>query len=283
MLNPVPAVKNTLKKLKNILNISALQSYNFDKKRALIWAGIGAILGGSAGGLAAASTQSVLNKVLYITGGSALGGGAGLGTYILKQRFLQQTGGLYTGKRDYKNLPDVSKNPDGTKYMIYIPGYKGEKTSEYATPNNKIAIFPYGDVQSARSFIKTLKPNDKVIIVGHSLGGTTAIKVAKDQQKRLKSLITLDPTAGNPLDLVEVLLDRRKVNGWFNYYPENYQMDTDANKAKYLYGQLFRNILSEAKNIPVSNDDHALNSLVFKTNPSDKAGLQRVYRQAQRL
>ena len=60
-------------------------------------------------------------------------------------------------------------------------------------PKNKFSYFQWYQFEEACCFISTLQDSKDIVVVGHSWGGQTAVKVANKFSSKIKALVTLDP------------------------------------------------------------------------------------------
>lgn len=235
---------------------------------ALKYAGTGAGIGGLLGFLLSDKKRRWRNAAL---GAGALGLG-GLGAYTLKQNVLEHTGGLYTGKdRKKPMLPVISTNSDAPKqhYIVYMPGAGTEKRVAPDVTASNTAVIPYGDTDTAVRFINSLRPQDTVSLIGFSMGGGSALKVAEQAKHPILSLHTLDPVSSDPLQAAKVKLFGWKkpdtVSYWKNIRPKNYDAPTIPNAFVRRNPLVLGNIAPKQDNVLV-DDDHALWSTGLRIN-----------------
>ena len=253
---------------------------HWEGKDALAYAGIGAVGGAGLGFL----INNIKNRkqkrwlLPFLLGtGGALGG---VGLYTGKQNFMQLTGGLTLGGQN--QLPQVSKdlNGPGKHYTVYIGGMSNKpRYAQKLLPEANLALFNWGEGGKAVKFIDSLRPQDKVTVIGHSAGGGTALDVSKNTKHPILRTITLDPVVLNPLKRIGYLF--RKLKNYNtgkiqNYIPQNYELKDPSNNYMKSNPFLLRKLKNVA-NIVVPSQSHSLWSTGYRATPQRLQTLKEVY------
>ena len=228
---------------------------------------------------------------------AGIAGGA-LGAYIstVKQNFVQFTGG--------KKHPSVYRAPlkpvsdpkaQAQTYVVYFSGAgQHGNINDYqhavdrAKPeSDKIIVAGWDQAQQMIPQIQGLRPQDKVIVVGHSAGGAEAIRFAQKVGRPIQKLITLDPVQLNPATRLKYALFGVKmpqyVKTWQNHLPRNTKETTASNVwTKYnpgVLGQIKTNMKDGTFRNTFWNSDHSLIISGLRM-PSNVPGVKQLYYKA---
>lgn len=267
-------------------NIATSIPENWNHADALKHAGVGAGIGGILGYLLSEKKNRARNAAI----GATAAGLGGLGYYALKQNVMEQTGGLYTGKKKGQKptLPAVptGDNTPGQHYVVYMPGAGEDERRIPDSIDANTAVIPYGEVDTAVEFINSLRPQDSVDLVGFSMGGGGALKAAERVKHPIRTMYTLDPVSTDLLQATRTKLFGYKkpaaVLKWKNIRPFNYDAPTVPNKFVRTNPLVLGDIAPDGDNIKV-DDDHSMWTTGLRVHEHIPSELRRLRQVLSRL
>lgn len=205
---------------------------------------------------------------LAATVGSAMGAGA----YLMKQNIMDMMDAHSTRKARIEREKKITKDPNAPPrtYIFYIRGAEN-RTGRYTAPTlekvygaNNVINYKWGEVEDVIKDINSTRPQDRVIIMGHSAGGGAAITAAEHVDRHIDKLITLDPVQLYAKDRIRAGLGLVKkpdnVDIWENHVPENYDKQVGSNIWARGPLKLPRDLPGQ-RNILYKDEDHSLLSI----------------------
>lgn len=234
----------------------------------LKYMGIGGLLSAATAVIASEKKNKTQNGILA----GIAGGSAGALTYLIKQNIMDQLD-AYSSKDSRKQHPNkIETDPDAPPktYVFYVKG-AGRNLGKYKEPLKEIVYgaddvlnYKWGEVKDIIKDINKTRPQDKVILMGHSAGGGTALKVADEVNRPIDKLITLDPVQLHIDERIKewfgMIKKPENVDIWENHVPENYDKPTWGNKLARLPFTLPSDIPG-AHNVYYKDEDHSLYSI----------------------
>ncbi len=109
------------------------------------------------------------------------------------------------------------------KFIIFVGGfgdtlflgpvYKYARRYRKNFQGDDVHYFSWSQTEQIARTISTRTPRMKLVVVGHSYGGDTVMKIASQAMSRIDLLITIDPVGRNQLTSAQVL---DAVGTWLN-------------------------------------------------------------------
>jgi hypothetical protein len=214
-----------------------------------------------------------------------LGGALGAGTYWVSQNIKDQLDGYTTDTQETNsNTAKIETSPDAPPktYVVYIKG-AGRRFREYTEPIRETILnsgdeatvlnYKWAEVDEVVSDINKIRPEDKVIIMGHSAGGGAAVEAASRVSRPIEKLITLDPVQMSLKEKVKEWTGNLKkpdnVKVWENHIPENYDEPGWSNAlVKHNPLRMSSNIAGQT-NIRYKHENHSLESIRIRPKHID--------------
>lgn len=277
---PDPDVKVGKETIKHaLLNTFAKQPERVYAADLLKYMGIGGILSAATAVLASEKQNKTKNGILA----GIAGGSAGALTYLIKQNIMDQLDAYSSAdsRRQHPNIVETDPNAPPKTYLFYVKG-AGRNLNGYKEPLKEIIHgaddvlnYKWGEVRDVIEDINKTRPQDKVILMGHSAGGGTALKVAGEVNRPIDKLITLDPVQLHLKDRLKewmgMVRKPENVDIWENHVPENYDKPTWGNKLARLPFTLPSDIPG-AHNVYYKDEDHSLYSIGLR--PIEYKGIE---------
>ena len=147
------------------------------------------------------------------------GGGGGFGLYALKQSAVENLGDYFVmgdGRiAAYEEIFGAALRPGRddppVDYLVYVPGAVNGKRdpSDIVNTGTRI-IVPYGHAPLIKRFAESLRPCDRLHLIGFSRGGEAVLEVAARIDRPVDTLVALDPIGFSPFGVKSLYGSYRK-------------------------------------------------------------------------